>query len=180
MEKLVKLSIVAVLVGIFAVAAPIEASYAQSAGATIEKRKALMKEMNGHLKAVRKFIKGPKKGLSAKKLKRSIARLGTAGDMELRAIAVSGQSGRLAAYFTKGTSPSDGAGKTRAKPEIWAQWGDFKAAAAKMGKLADSLSDASASGDKAKMKAAATALGKKGCGGCHEDFRAPKKKKKSS
>ena len=80
--------------------------------------------------------------------------------------------------FPKGTSLADGAGKTGAKPEIWAKWGEFKAAAAAMGSLAESLAKASATGDKGKMKQAVTSLGKKGCGGCHRNFRKKLKKKK--
>jgi cytochrome c556 len=83
-------------------------------------------------------------------------------------------------FFPKGTSAADGVGKTRAKPVIWAKWGEFEAAAANLGKLASGLETAAATGDKAKIKAALTAMGKNGCGGCHKTFRAKKKKKKSS
>lgn len=180
MEKLLKTGIIAILAGFFTVSGPIDAANAQSAGDTIKQRRALMKEMGGHTKAVKKFIKGPKAGLTGKKLKKAMNRIGKAPDMELRAILLASQAKRLASYFPKGTSLADNAGETGAKPEIWAKWGEFKAAAAAMGSLAESLAKASATGDKAKMKAAVTALGKKGCGGCHKPFRKKLKKKKKA
>jgi len=180
MGKLLKISVVAVLAGLFLVAVPIDAAYAQSAGKILKQRQSVMRELNGHVKAVRKFVKGPKAGLSRRKLKKAIRKLGYPGDMELRAQAIAGQSKRLMRYFPKGTSFADGVGKTRAKPVIWARWDDFKAAAANLGKLANGLEKAAATGDKGKIKAALSAMEKKGCGGCHKNFRAKKKKKRSS
>ncbi len=180
MGKSLKISVVAVLAGLFLVAVPIDAAYAQSAGKILKQRQSVMKELNGHVKAVRNFVKGPKAGLSGKKLKKALSKLGNAGDMELRASALAGQAKRMAMYFPKGTSSKDGVGKTRALPAIWVKWGDFEAAAASFGSLAVALEKAAATGDKGKIKSALSAMGKNGCGGCHKNFRAKKKKKRSS
>ena len=96
MGKVLKTGIIAVLAGLFVVSAPIDAAYAQSAGDTINQRRALMKEMSGHLKAVKKFIKGPKAGLKGKKLKKAMNKIGKAPDMELRGMLLVSQAGRLA------------------------------------------------------------------------------------
>ena len=53
----------------------------------------------------------------------------------------------------------------------------FKQAADIMSVYALKLADAAGSGDKKAMGAAMGQLGKKGCGGCHSDFRGPKPKK---
>ena len=100
--------------------------------------------------------------------------------MELRAIAIAGQMDRLLARFPKGTSNADGVGKTRAKPVIWAKWGEFEAAAANLKGLANGLAKAAAAGDTVKIKAAVDNMNNNGCNGCHRTFRAPSKKKKSS
>jgi cytochrome c556 len=152
-----------------AISAPV--TYAASTD-SVKVRKALMKEMSVHNKSIKKFIKGHKNPKKAK-------RLGDAADMELRAMALGGLATRMLTLFPKGTSLNDQKG-TRAKPEIWSKWSDFEASAKKFGGLAAKLEQASATGDKAKMKAALGALGKQGCGGCHKAFRGPKPKKKSS
>ncbi len=53
----------------------------------------------------------------------------------------------------------------------------FKQAADMMSVYALKVADAAGSGDKKAMGAAMGQLGKKGCGGCHKDFRGPKPKK---
>lgn len=180
MGKSLKIFMVAVLASLITVSAPVEDAVAQSAVKLIKQRQSVMKENNIHVKAIRKFVKGPKKGLTGKKLKKAMNRLGTAADMELRAVAIAGQFDRLLAKFPKGTSSADGVAKTRAKPVIWTRWDDFKAAAANAKSLAQGLEKAAATGDTAKIKTALGALGKKGCGSCHRSFRAPKKRKKKS
>ena len=180
MKNLVKISVVAALAGVFTVSVPLDAAFAQSASTILKQRQSVMKENNMHVKAIRKFVKGVPAGLTGKKLKRAKSRLGTAADMELRAIAIAGQMDRLLARFPKGTSNADGVGKTRAKPVIWAKWGEFVAAAANLKGLANGLAKAAAIGDTAKIKAALDNMNNNGCSGCHRTFRAPRQKKKSS
>ncbi len=168
------------LAALFVTAAPIDAANAQSAGKILKQRQAVMKEFSSHSKAIRNYVKGPSKKLTGKKLKKRLKKLGNNIDMELRAQAIGGQAARLMRFFPKGTSLADGVGKTRAKAAIWTDWAGFEAAAAKLGRLAGALETAAASGDKAKIGAALTALGKQGCGGCHKSFRGKKQKKRSS
>jgi cytochrome c556 len=141
-----------------------------SAADIVQVRKAVMKEMSGHSKSIKKYLKGHKNPKKA-------ARLGTPGDVEFRAAAIGGLANRLASYFAKGTGAGEYAGKTRAKAKIWTDWAGFQAAAKKLAGAAGKLEAAAATGDKAKIKAAMKGIGK-GCGGCHKKFRVPKKKKK--
>lgn len=138
----------------------------------VKTRKAVMKELSAHSKAIGKYLKGHK---DAKKE----ARLGSAGDMELRAVAMAGLAKRLPGMFPKGTSLKDMPGKTRAKPEIWTQSKKFKAASNNLASWANDIEKAAATGDKSKIAAAMKGFGKATCGGCHKTFRGPKKKKTS-
>ena len=80
-------------------------------------------------------------------------------------------SKRLLTLFPEG-STSD---KSRAKPEIWANWADFEQKAAAFQKAIPDLAAAANSGDKAKIGVAVKAVGG-ACGACHKAYRKPKKK----
>lgn len=149
---------VGLVLGSMAVAGAGVAS-AQSAGEAIKQRQALMKA-NG--KAFGVFVGFVKKGK------------GSAADVEKQARGIAARLADLPDLFPKGSSLADGAGKTRAKPEIWQQWAAFEADAAKTSKLAWDLSLAAVSGDKQAIGAAFDKLGKDGCTGCHRAFRGPK------
>ncbi|MDC0033780.1 cytochrome c [Alphaproteobacteria bacterium] len=137
----------------------------------VNTRRAVMKELSAHNKAIKKYLKGHK---NAKKQ----ARLGSPGDVELRAIAMAGLAKRMPAMFANGTSLKDMPGKTRAKPAIWAQSKKFKAAAMTLSSWANDLEGAAATGDKSKIAAVMKGFGKAACGGCHKTFRGPKINKK--
>lgn len=137
----------------------------------IKTRKAVMKELSGHSKAIGKYVKGHKNAKKEKKL-------GTAGDMELRALAMAGLANRLAGMFPKGTGMTDMPGKTRAKAAIWSKPGDFRKAAKILASWSKDVESAAATGDKAKIAAAMKGFGKTACGTCHKSFRGPKPKKK--
>lgn len=139
----------------------------------IKTRRAVMKELSGHTKAISRYLKGHKNP------KRE-ARLGTPGDMELRAVAMAGLGKRMVSLFPKGTSTKDMPGKTRAKPEIWTRSADFRKAANILVSWANDVESAAATGDKAKIAAAMKGFGKNACGTCHKTFRGPKPKKKKS
>ena len=136
----------------------------------VKTRQAVMKEISTHVKAIGAYLKGHKDPKKA-------ARLGTPGDIELRAMAVASLAKRLPSFFPKGTSLSDMPGKTRAKPDIWAQNDKFMAAAATLETMANKVAEAAATGEKSKIAAAMKGLGKTACGGCHSTFRGPKPKK---
>ncbi|MEK0084420.1 c-type cytochrome [Benzoatithermus flavus] len=60
---------------------------------------------------------------------------------------------------------------TAALPAVWKDQKGFKAAAAKAENLAKKLAETAKGGDVQATLAAFAALGKEGCGGCHETFR---------
>lgn len=79
----------------------------------------------------------------------------------------------LAAWFPEGSGPG-GAGieKTRAKPEIWANWSDFEAKVKGLDDAAGALTAAVATNDPAAIQAATKAVGG-ACKACHELYRGP-------
>jgi len=75
----------------------------------------------------------------------------------------------LPTWFPKGTGPEAGV-KTAAKPEIWTQPDDFKAAADKLAPEVDMLAEVVTGGDKGAIFTQLQATGK-ACQGCHKQFR---------
>ncbi len=135
-------------------------SLAQSAGDSITARRALMQGNNSHFKAIRAFVK---KGT------------GSAAEVAVHAQSIAIHAGILPGLFPQGTSLNDGAGKTRAKPDIWRNWSGFKVRVASLKAEATKLSQAAKSGDKSAIAAAFGSLGKNACGACHRQFRGPRK-----
>lgn len=129
---------------------------AQDPAETIKKRQEAMKANGGAMKAINEFVE---KGV------------GTPEDVQAKAEAIEQGSKQIVALFPAGTGMDDGVGKTGAKKEIWDKPDDFKAAAEKLGVLAEDLEDAAETGDKQSIADAFAALGKEGCGGCHQTFR---------
>ena len=74
----------------------------------------------------------------------------------------------LPSWFAPGTGPD--AGKTDAKADIWQNQDDFKAKAAKLYEVAQSLKDASSSDDATAFKAAMAPVGA-ACKACHDSYR---------
>jgi len=130
---------------------------AQDAATTLKNRQEAMKGFGGNMKAINEFVE---KGA------------GTAADVAAKAEAIEQGSKQIVAWFPAGTGMDDGVGKTGAKKEIWDKPDEFKAAADNMGVLAGKLKEAAATGDKQQIADAFGALGKNGCGGCHQTFRA--------
>jgi cytochrome c556 len=64
---------------------------------------------------------------------------------------------------------------SRAKPEIWAKWGEFSKHPANVRKAAQELAGAAKGADEESIKVKFKALGA-ACKGCHDTFRAPKPK----
>ena len=95
---------------------------------------------------------------------------GTLADATAAAQAIVANAPKIPSIFPEGTN----AGESEALPVIWQQWPEFEAKATNMGELAAKLEQAAASGDEAATLAAFGALGKDGCGGCHETFRKKK------
>ncbi len=137
----------------------------------VQARKNLMRNNNANVKAIGAFLKTGK---------------GSTADVASRARMVAGNAQKIKGLFPMGTSLKDLPGKTRAKPNIWAkrsihnqaeEMAAFKQAADIMGVYAMKLAAAADTGDKKAIGAALGQLGKRGCGGCHSDFRGPRKKK---
>jgi cytochrome c556 len=128
----------------------------------IHARQDLMRNNISNVKAVGAFLKTGK---------------GSTADVAARARKVAANAEMINGLFPKGTSLKDRPGETRAQPGIWAKPAAFAQAADIMAVYENKLADAADSGDKKAIGAALGQLGKRGCGGCHNDFRGPKPKK---
>ena len=133
-------------------------SWAQDAMATITKRQDHMKAQGKSLGAVRDFTQD----------KGDLAAAQAGGAQLVQSIAA------IPSLFPQKTSMTEFPGKTRAKPEIWAQWDKFNDATKAASAQAEALNTALKGGDKAAITAAFGAMGKDGCGGCHTPFREKK------
>jgi cytochrome c556 len=129
---------------------------ALSPAEAIAERQKLMKGQGGHAKAINDYLESG---------------TGTAADVAAHAAALKESAAKIADLFVPGSSIDDNVAKTAAKKEIWANFDEFKAAAAKLGDLAGALEVAAGTGDNDKIAAAFGAMGKEGCGGCHSKFR---------
>lgn len=67
--------------------------------------------------------------------------------------------------------PPGSTAASNALPPVWDDPAGFAAASKKAEELAEKLADTMETGDVAASLAALQALGKEGCGGCHETFR---------
>jgi cytochrome c556 len=128
----------------------------QSPADIIKARQEHLKDLGGQMKAIGDQLKT---GMPDKAIV-------TAAAQKIAAYAK-----ELPSWFPAGTGPESGV-KTAAKPEIWSEAADFKAAADKLPPEADKLVEVAASGDPAVIGGQLQATGK-ACGGCHKPFRVP-------
>ena len=126
----------------------------------LKDRKAAMKNLSKSNKVVVSYAKGSGDLASAVAAAKKIASLAET----------------LPQLFPHGSGMGYGT-KTRAKPEIWKDWGKFQKASATLAMNANNFAKWSAMGSADTMKSAAGAIGKS-CGGCHKSFRGPKPKKR--
>ncbi len=158
---------IAVAIGIIAIVAAsyfgVRASTATASAddvrATIDARRALMKDNGAKMKAMGAVVE---------------AKTGDMAAMQQLAEGLQANAAKIPGLFPAGSSMTDFPDKTFAKPDIWVNLDDFKAAAAVLGTEAGRLSDAAKSGDMAAFAAQLDATGEKGCGGCHTKFRQKK------
>ncbi len=148
----------AMVIAAVAVSAVPNVADAQMAGDAIKARQGLMKSNGKNFGIIAGFVKKGK---------------GTAADVAKSGRQIASNISAFPNNFPKGTSRDDGAGKTRAKAEIWQNWSRFTKGAAGVAKLALDLSLAAETGDKGAIGKAMGAMGK-GCGGCHKAWRGPK------
>src|SRR5262249_47565035 len=123
---------------------------------TIAERRKLMKGQGAAAKTIDDFVEGG---------------TGTAADVAKAAASIKESSAKIPDLCPAGTRMDDNVAETHAKKEIWANFDDFKAHAAKLGELATALQAAAESGDKDKISTAFATMGKEGCGGCHTLYR---------
>lgn len=117
----------------------------------IAERQQAMKDTGGATKAIKAAVEG-----------------GKAADAVAPAMTIAAVMKRVPDLFPKGSD----AGKTDAKPEIWADWEKFKEAAAATGAAAEKLATVAKTGDASATGDALKALGGT-CGNCHKPFRKP-------
>ncbi len=65
--------------------------------------------------------------------------------------------------------------KSAAKPEIWAKWPEFEAAAKNLQTQAEKLRDTAKTGNTAATQQVVSTFGRQACGTCHTPFRVPPK-----
>jgi cytochrome c556 len=134
---------------------------AQAANEKImQERQALMKNQAQDLGAVKGFLDDKndlaKASEGAADLKRTMA--------------------KIPDVFPPNTAGPNPDGKYETKPEVWNDWKGFLEQRDLAAKKADALIAAVKGGDKAAIQTAFGELGKDGCGGCHQKFRAEIKK----
>ncbi len=77
----------------------------------------------------------------------------------------------LKLLFPQGSGKGETGEKSAALPAIWEKWADFEAAAQKFEEVSAKFAEVAQGGDMAAIGPALGALGKQGCGGCHQTFR---------
>ena len=122
----------------------------------IAERQKLMKGNGAAAKAIDDFVESG---------------VGTADDVAMSAASIKEAAGKIPSLFVPGSSIDDNVAKTAAKKEIWDNFDDFKAKAAKLASLAGDLEAAAGTGDKQKITDAFNTMGKEGCGGCHSLYK---------
>jgi len=131
-------------------------SYADSPKDIVLKREEAMKQMGGHMKAIKAFTEGT----------------GSAADVAKRATEISEISKKIPSLFPAGTDMNGAEdSKVKASAKIWQDWAGFEKAAAMLGVKSKALAAAADGGDKMAIAAAFDDMGKNGCGGCHKAFR---------
>lgn len=124
----------------------------------IKERRARMKELGEHMRAVIAYIKGT---------------AGTPVEVREHTGKIKMIADSIPRMFPEGSGMSDEiAGiKTGAKPEIWTDREGFEASARFLSTEAAKLDDLAADADRSAMAGQFMLVGKDGCSGCHEDFR---------
>jgi len=165
MRNIIKVFVCAAFVfGVAAITIPSAPSYAAGKD-TIEKRRAMMKEIGKNWKVIKK-VKKSQDNDGLKKAAKAALKMNALGK-------------EVFGLFPKGTGRGDFDAKTtRALPAIWEDMGKFKAIGKKFVKNTKFLAEQLNGGDWGDIGVAFTAVGKKGCGACHKSFRGKKVKKK--
>jgi cytochrome c556 len=129
---------------------------ADEPGNIIKYRQAYMKANGAHITMVGAVVKGE---------------VSWTDELTGHAHALHEQSKHLLRLFPEGTGKDETEVKTAALPVIWEKWSEFEQAAQNFETESGKLVEVAESGDQAAIAQQLAALGKNGCGGCHETFR---------
>lgn len=144
----------AVVVAAGGVLAP---STAATPGETVKKRQETMKQLGGHMKAIKTYLETGE---------------GSASDIAMRASEINDIAGKIPTLFPEGTGMDEVKDpKNGAKPEIWLEWEKFTAAAKGLGERSSALKTAASNGGNQAIAAAFEEMGQNGCGTCHKPYR---------
>jgi cytochrome c556 len=142
----------------FAVSLGVAWAAAPDAAAIVAERQAAMQGFGKKIRVIKNFADGQDNGAAALEAAQQI--LATAQ--------------HLADLFPAGTSLADLPGiKTHAKPEIWSDSARFRGTADRLASQAQALAAAIERADRPGTATELGAVGRVGCGACHEAFRAP-------
>lgn len=134
------------------------AGLAQDKAAIVKDRQTFMKGQGADAKAIADYAKGA----------------GTKDDA-LKAIAdLQAKNPKMLGLFVAGTSMTDLPGVSYAKPNIWTEKAEFAKSITALGELEASVAETIKTGTPEAVAAAAGDLGRKGCGGCHTNYREKK------
>ncbi len=128
---------------------------ADEAANLIKYRQTTMKAIGAHMGAMAAVAKGE---------------VSFTDEVAGHAHAINALSKNLLRLFPKDSGKE--AGETRALPAIWEKWSDFEAAVQKLSDESAKMAQVAEGGDVAAIGQQLGAVGKNGCGGCHETFRA--------
>jgi cytochrome c556 len=141
---------------ILAMSLPGALNAADDALTSIAKRRALMRAQAAHAAAINDFVE---KGI------------GDPAAVAANTMGLFATARIIPDLFPGGTGMDAYPGKTGAKPEIWADWKGFQAAAARLEEESLKLFQAAQTGDKQAIADQLAALAKNACSGCHTTFR---------
>jgi cytochrome c556 len=131
--------------------------------AIVKARKDFMKEQQAAFNAISAFAKGTGDREAA-----------IAGANKLLELSSKIDAKFIDTYFPAGTSSADLPGQTNAKPELWQNINDAKAAGAKLHEAVLKLAEVVKTGDPKTVGETATATYRSTCNGlCHDKFRLP-------
>ena len=122
----------------------------------VKYRQAFMKANGAHITMISAVVKGE---------------VSWTDELAGHAHALHEQSQNLLRLFPEGTGKDDTEVKSAALPVVWERWDEFQQAAQAFEQESAKLVEVAESGDQAAIAQQLGALGKQGCGNCHETFR---------
>jgi cytochrome c556 len=145
--------------GVLATAMGAAAFAADEPANIVKYRKAFMGANGAHITMIAAVVKGEV----------------SFGDIATNAQALAEQGKLLTAnleqLFPEGTAKGETGEKSAALPAIWEKWSEFEQAAQKFEEESAKFAEVAAGGDQTAIAQQLGALGKNGCGNCHETFR---------